>query len=400
MLFRFCLYGFLKNQQYYEPFIILAFREKGLSFFAIGLLVMTREVVTNICEIPSGAVADLYGRRRCMILSFLGYIVSFAILGSATTFPLLVLGMAVFGVGDAFRTGTHKAMIMHWLRVEGRLAEKTEVYGRTRSWSRLGSAVSALVAAALVFRSGRYGDIFFWTIGPYLVGICNFLGYPAYLDQELEGRSENGVTGHLRAALRTAWDVRELRGLLFETMAWDGIYKAVKGYLQPVVKSAAVALPLLVAFEGHQRTALLIGVVYFSFHVLESRASRYAHRVQVRCGGEVQAAWWLWRLRCGTYAAVTVGLAAELHLAAIAAFVTLGVLHNVWRPIQVGRMQTHAPGGQSATILSVDSQAGTVATMLAAPLLGLAVDHVGLTAVGVVGLVVCAARLAFGPRTA
>ena len=32
MLFRFCLYGFLKNQQYYEPFLILVFREKGLSF--------------------------------------------------------------------------------------------------------------------------------------------------------------------------------------------------------------------------------------------------------------------------------------------------------------------------------------------------------------------------------
>ena len=36
MLFRFCLYGFLKNQQYYEPFLILVFREKGLSFLQIG----------------------------------------------------------------------------------------------------------------------------------------------------------------------------------------------------------------------------------------------------------------------------------------------------------------------------------------------------------------------------
>ena len=29
--FRFSLYGFLKNQTYYEPFLILALREKGLS---------------------------------------------------------------------------------------------------------------------------------------------------------------------------------------------------------------------------------------------------------------------------------------------------------------------------------------------------------------------------------
>ena len=68
MLRRFSLYGFLKNQQYYAPFIILAFREKGLSFFAIGLLVGFRELCVNIMEVPTGAIADLYGRRRSMIL--------------------------------------------------------------------------------------------------------------------------------------------------------------------------------------------------------------------------------------------------------------------------------------------------------------------------------------------
>ena len=30
MLFRFSLYGFLKNQRYFEPFLVLVFLEKGL----------------------------------------------------------------------------------------------------------------------------------------------------------------------------------------------------------------------------------------------------------------------------------------------------------------------------------------------------------------------------------
>jgi hypothetical protein len=82
MLTRFSLYGFLKNQKYYEPFIILAFRDKGLSFFVIG---------------------------------------------------------------EAFRTGTHKAMIFDWLESEGRTKELTKVYGFTRSWSQMGSAMSVIV---------------------------------------------------------------------------------------------------------------------------------------------------------------------------------------------------------------------------------------------------------------
>lgn len=74
MLFRFSLYGVLKNQRYYDPFLILAFREKGLSFLQIGILIGFREAVSNLFEVPSGAVADLYGRCRSMIFSFSAYI--------------------------------------------------------------------------------------------------------------------------------------------------------------------------------------------------------------------------------------------------------------------------------------------------------------------------------------
>ena len=131
VLFRFCLYGFLKNQQYWAPFLLLAFRAKGLSFTAIGLLLAIRALVTNLLEIPSGALADLHGRRRAMLLSFSAYLLSFVLLGSARSFLLLAGAMACFGVGDAFRSGTHKAMIMRWLEGQGRRAEKTKIYGLT-----------------------------------------------------------------------------------------------------------------------------------------------------------------------------------------------------------------------------------------------------------------------------
>ena len=81
MIGRFSLYGFLKNQQYYDYFLILAFRQMGLSYFAIGILVAFREIMINLMEIPTGGVADLCGRRGSMIFSFVSYIISFAIFG-------------------------------------------------------------------------------------------------------------------------------------------------------------------------------------------------------------------------------------------------------------------------------------------------------------------------------
>ncbi|HOO91697.1 MAG TPA: MFS transporter, partial [Syntrophales bacterium] len=87
MLGRFSLYGFLKNQRYYEPFIILLFLERGFSFTQIGLLVAFREICINVFEVPSGVVADMYGRRRCMMVSFIAYIISFTLFGSVRIYP-------------------------------------------------------------------------------------------------------------------------------------------------------------------------------------------------------------------------------------------------------------------------------------------------------------------------
>ncbi|MCK4626956.1 MAG: MFS transporter, partial [Phycisphaerae bacterium] len=120
MLLRFSLYGFLKNQRYFDPFLILFFRQAGLSFTTIGFLVGFRELLINLFEVPSGALADLYGRRRCMIFSFCMYIVSFAGFALSTEVWHFFAAMALFALGDAFRTGTHKAMIFGYLLHEGR----------------------------------------------------------------------------------------------------------------------------------------------------------------------------------------------------------------------------------------------------------------------------------------
>ena len=126
MLFRFSLYGMLKNQRYYDPFLILAFREKGLSFLQIGILIGFREIVMNLFEVPSGAVADLYGRRRSMIFSFSAYIASFVTFALSSSLSLLFGGMFFFSLGEAFRSGTHKGDDFRLAPVRGTIGRENE----------------------------------------------------------------------------------------------------------------------------------------------------------------------------------------------------------------------------------------------------------------------------------
>ncbi|NOQ40234.1 MAG: MFS transporter, partial [Anaerolineales bacterium] len=148
MFYKFSLYGFLKNLRFFDPFILLIFRSYGLSFLQIGVLYSIREVATNILEIPTGVLADSFGRRRSMVAAFLSYIASFLIFYFMKDFLFLALAMVMFAFGEAFRSGTHKALIFEYLSIKGISDLKVAYYGLTRSASQFGSALNALIAAA------------------------------------------------------------------------------------------------------------------------------------------------------------------------------------------------------------------------------------------------------------
>ncbi len=450
MLFRFCLYGFLKNQRYFEPFFMLALLSKQLSFFAIGWLYTVRWLTINLLEVPSGALADRWGRRRCMLMSFSAYIASFLCFAFATDFTILVAAMIMFGVGDSFRTGTHKAMIFHWLRCQGREQDRIRVYGFTRSWSKIGSAVSAIVASVFLVVTRDYQTVFMLSVVPCAFNIINFLGYPAYLESEfresvhhdverkiptstLSGEGSkavvltrtHGITRQIVTTFGRAWSslrrCPKLRTLMLESVAWEGVFHAVKDYLQPVLLIFVLSLSIDQSFEAGNLQEILsdqtqvapiivivIGLVYTILYLLSARASRSASRYVERAGSADGAAGQVWFWTSGCYSFILVGAVTGFPGVIAAGFVALIVLQNVWRPILISRIDEHSDSRDGATILSIESQAQRTATMFLVPALGLAVDWAsrgaslagGWWPVGVVGLgiscAVCLQRFAGG----
>ncbi|MEM7455068.1 MAG: MFS transporter [Planctomycetota bacterium] len=385
MLFRFCLYGFLKNQRYFEPFLVLVLLDYGLSFFLIGLLIASRDITVNLLEVPSGAMADSFGRRGAMMVSFISYIISFAILGSSSHLAMLFAGMVLYGIGDTFRTGTHKAMIFEWLRLNDRQDEKTRIYGITRSWSQIGSAVSGLIAAGFILISGNYNYVFYFAIVPYLLNLINFAGYPGELDGEhRKSASVSESIARLKTSVGKSFSDRKLRRLAVESMGWGGFFAAIKDYLQPLLQLLAVGLFATWFMsnddEGggwlndQRKTAILIGPVYAVLFLLSAWGSRMSHLIVRRAGGEPNASRWLWILNSLAFVLVAIATWYGLTGLVVCAFVVLHVLNNVWRPVLVSRYDEVAEAHEGATILSIESQAQRAATFVLAPLIGYAID--------------------------
>ena len=400
MFFRFALYGFLKNLRFYDPFILLIFRGSGLSFLEIGWLYTIRELTTNVFELPTGVFADAFGRRKSMVMAFTFYIISFGIFYAFGGFYLYAVAMVCFAFGEAFRSGTHKALILEHLKRNGMEAQKVAYYGRTRAFSQLGSALNALIAAALVFFSGQYRYMFLAAILPYALNLINLYTYPKALDGALTKVQRGTLVRHVHATFRAFVAIFKepyaMRAIL-NSAGFTSFFKATKDYLQPILQTFALSLPFFVAFSDDKRTAIMVGVVFFLLYLTSSYSSRSAAAFARRFASVSQALNVTFLIGAGCL--LVAGWANWQNLSLLSIFVFLGlhVLHNLRRPMNVANISDQIEHKVMASGLSIESQTATLLIALLAPVLGVLADQFGIS-VALASLGVLMALLALFSR--
>lgn len=363
---KFSAYGFLKNLRFFEPFLVLFFLEKGISYLEVGALYALREITVNILEIPTGAIADALGRRRTMVASFASYLVSFVVFLVGSSLPVFIVAMLFFSFGEAFRTGTHKAMIFTYLRLTGNERFKADYYGHTRGWSQIGSAVSAAIAAAIVFWSGSYAAVFAFSTIPYIGDLLLMLSYPAELDGErkpLSWSTVGKVFKELGAALVVTFRRPGSLRAVTSAAAYTGFYKGTKDYLQPLVAALALAIPLATRLEAAQREAVLIGLVYTLLYALTSIASRNAGKIARHAGSSRNAMNGL--LLVGLAVGVAIGVTSvfsftPLPVVPVVLFFLVYTIENMRKPVSVAVVAEVVEERVLATVLSVESQLQSV----------------------------------------
>lgn len=384
--YKFSAYGFLKNLRFFEPFLILFFLEMGINYVEIGVLIAIREITTNLLELPTGMIADSFGRRKSMVFSFLSYIGSFLVFTFFPGFYFYIIAMLLFSSGEAFRTGTHKAMILSYLDIKGIRHLKVHYYGHTRSASQLGSALSSLMAMVLVFYQGSFRWVFLASIVPYIMELFLMISYPRELDGHIKPLTRGFVKETKERFSSTSRDFlsilkkRSTLTALLSSAVFSGLFKGVKDYLQPLVKKYAMALPFFLYLSEDRRSTILIGFIYFFLFLLTSYASKksgpFADKVKhLPFGINVT-------FMVGSLFLVLSGLALKLELLELSIFffIMLYVLQSLRKPLNVGYISEKISSQIMATGLSGESQLRAIFSAFFSFLMGVLVQYAGLSA--------------------
>lgn len=117
---------------------------RGYSLAQAGIAEGVFHITSMICEIPTGMAADLFGRKRTMILSGLAGMFSGILMGAGGWEGWIYCGMMFSALSFNLASGTQEAILYDSLVMAG----KTEDYRRIRSNTSVTGRVSRSAACA------------------------------------------------------------------------------------------------------------------------------------------------------------------------------------------------------------------------------------------------------------
>jgi MFS transporter, DHA3 family, tetracycline resistance protein len=132
----------------------------ALQLILVGTML---EAVTFCFQVPTGALADLYSRRFCIIVGYMLIGASYLLQSLVPRFEVIVLAQVLLGAGYTFVSGAEEA----WVADEMGESQAGKVFLRATQLSQVGSLAAIPLSLALANR---------WQLStPMTVGACILL---------------------------------------------------------------------------------------------------------------------------------------------------------------------------------------------------------------------------------
>jgi len=387
---KFCLYGFLKNLKFFEPYLyIYLIQVVHLNLFQIGTLFSIRGIIIYLFEVPSGIFADQYGKKTELMICFIFYIASFFFFFLGGSYFIVAVAMVLFGLGEAFRSGTHKAMIYSYLEQKGWFKHKTFVYGRTRSFSLIGSSLSAFASIILIIKLPKMQSIFLFSIIPYILDFLLIWSYPDTLNEPVETTiSIKKFFAYSIEQLKNIFANRPLRKVVISSSLFDAIFKVLKDYVQPILKDIILVSGIYVvaSMEAATQLKIILGIIYGVIYIFSSWVSRNVYRLNLKYNSD--------KLMDISFDILGIiffimffAVKIKVMFVIILLYFFLYLLHDGRRPLVVDVFGGYMKKNERATVLSIDSQLSSLFMIALAPLFGYIADRFSIaTLFFVIGL--------------
>jgi len=144
------LMRFLRGLHFFGGVLIPFFTEwANLSYAQILLLQSWFMVWIFILEVPTGAIADYFGRKVSVALASFSAVAGALVYISVPNFYVFLAGEFLFALGAALLSGADQALIYDSLKRAGRSKASKSVFGRYRSMGLIGILIASPIGGVM-----------------------------------------------------------------------------------------------------------------------------------------------------------------------------------------------------------------------------------------------------------
>ena len=355
------LYRFLMEFQLWWPiWVIYLQHERGLSLTQITLLDLPFFFLIVLAEVPTGAIADRFGRKWSLMLGSSLFAVAVFVFAIADSYPVILLSYGAWGLGLTFQSGADVALLFDSLKAVGREGEFQKINSRLTALRSFSVLIAILIGAPIAEATS-------YSFAIMLSALIAVVAVPVALSMHEARRQVHDTSERylqtLVSGIRDVWRHAPLRYIiLFSGIIWMATFTPLI-FQQPFLHHHGVGTGDLGLWQAPVRGG---GIV----------AALLAYQFVARMGQR------------GAFFALPVMLiVANLALAGIdygwaaAGFLGIGVVAGLQPPIIATYVNNRIPSERRATILSVQSVVQSGILAICEPIGGLVADQFGLRAV-------------------
>ncbi len=187
------------------PIVVPFFQSKGLSMQDIFVLEAIFAAGVVALEVPSGYIADIWGRRRALIIGSAAWLLAGLLLLIAEGFWTLVIFEMSCAVAISLLSGSNVALLYDSLLAIGaEESEKTKAIGQMAAARSMSQAVASVGASVLVlfsFEHVLWGQALYGSI-PLLLAF-SLVEAPRVVSEQSHGANLRSVTIEIRKSANT-----------------------------------------------------------------------------------------------------------------------------------------------------------------------------------------------------
>ncbi|VWL85739.1 MFS transporter [Oceanivirga miroungae] len=143
------IFWFLINFSLTHAVWVLYLAAKGFSLFQIGIMETIYHITSFTMEIPTGAIADIYGRKTSRTLGRVLYLVSLLLMLSSNNIEIISLSFVFSALGNNLESGAGEALVYDSLKELKKEDKYIKIQSNSEMILQVARAVSLLLGGYL-----------------------------------------------------------------------------------------------------------------------------------------------------------------------------------------------------------------------------------------------------------